>query len=79
MFLSGHQRQDSLGVIIGLLFTRSSGIFPIIGQFLNAAQVTDGVTTNKVMSFVSHNWEKKACSLKKKSTQNDQNQTSVSV
>lgn len=54
MFLSGHQRQDSLSVIVGLLLTRSSGIFPIIGQLINSAQVTDGVTRNNVESLVSH-------------------------
>lgn len=64
VFLPGHQRQDSLSVIVGLLFTRSSRIFPIIGQFINATQVTDGVTRNNVISFISHNWVgKKASSL----------------
>lgn len=54
VLLSGHQGQDSLGVVVGLLFTRCAGIFPVIGQLVDAAQVTDCVTKEEVYTGHPH-------------------------
>ena len=50
VFLSGHEGQDGLGVVIGLLLTRRSGILPVIGQFVNTTKVAYGVATEGVIS-----------------------------
>lgn len=44
VFLSGHQRQDGLGVVVGLLLARSSRVLAVIGQLVDAAEVADRVT-----------------------------------
>lgn len=44
MFLPCHEGEDGLGIVIGLLLTGSSRVFPIVGQFVHSAKVTDGVT-----------------------------------
>ena len=50
VFLSGHEGQDGLGVVVGLLLTRRSGILPVIGQFVDPAQVADRVAMGGVFS-----------------------------
>lgn len=47
VFLSGHQRQDGLGVVVGLLLARSSRVLAVIGQLVDATQVADRVTARE--------------------------------
>lgn len=47
VFLSGHQRQDGLGVVIGLLLARRSRVLAVIGQLVDTTKVADRVTAER--------------------------------
>ena len=43
MFLSGHERKQSSGIVIGLLFRGCTTVLSIVCQLSGASQGTDGV------------------------------------
>lgn len=47
MLLLGHEGENSLSIIIGLLLTWGSRVFPIVCQFVHTPQVTNGITVRK--------------------------------
>ena len=52
VLLACDERQDGLGVVVGLLLTGSTRVLPVVGQLIHTTQVTDGVAegvTHRVM------------------------------
>lgn len=47
VFLTGHEGEDGLGIIICLLLTRSTWILAVIGQFIDSTQITNCITMSE--------------------------------
>jgi len=46
VLLLGHQGQDGLGVLVGLLLRRGPAVLAVVGQLRSSAEVADGVTVD---------------------------------
>lgn len=44
VFLPRHEGQDGFGVVVRLLLAGRPRVFAVVGQFVHAAQVADGIT-----------------------------------
>lgn len=47
VLLAGHEGEDRLGVVIGLLLAGGTRVLPIVRQLIDAPQVTDGITARE--------------------------------
>lgn len=47
VLLTGHEGKDGLGIVVCLLLTRSTRILSVIGQLVDATQITDCVTMSE--------------------------------
>lgn len=47
VLLAGHEGQDRLGVVIGLLLAGGARVLPVVRQLVDAPQVADGVTARE--------------------------------
>jgi len=73
VFLTGHEGEDGLSIIICLLFTRSSWILAVIGQFIDTTQVTNCITMSEenynrlncwLVDTKKHNFKHMKCKVK---------------
>ena len=52
VLLSGHEGQDRLGIVIGLLLAGGARVLPVVRQLVDTPQIADGVTARETRKSV---------------------------
>lgn len=47
VLLAGHEREDGLGIVIGLLLAGGTRVLPIVRQLVDTSQIADGITAGR--------------------------------